>query len=142
MWAIIISLQDNNNDDDDTLNSAPNDAPQNLTNVGNTDMTYDISNSSQGLSFANDTAMDLTMFAGDGLVAQPNKVAKIDIGYAKTAKKMDVKKLKQAMWSLLTKDDNGKVIIYCCLTHVLYVIPPSSGYPLFTGQGDHITKVS
>ena len=30
------------------------------------------------------------------------QVQKIDIGYAKTAKKMDVKKLKSAMWGLLT----------------------------------------
>ena len=34
------------------------------------------------------------------------QVQKIDIGYAKTAKKMDVKKLKGAMWGLLT--DNGE----------------------------------
>lgn len=32
------------------------------------------------------------------------KVAKIEIGYAKTAKKMDVKKLKTAIWSVLTTD--------------------------------------
>ena len=35
-----------------------------------------------------------------------SQVAKIDIGYAKTAKKMDVKKLKAAMWGLLTKEQN------------------------------------
>ena len=34
------------------------------------------------------------------------QVQKIDIGYARTAKKMDVKKLKGAMWGLLT--DNGE----------------------------------
>lgn len=31
------------------------------------------------------------------------QVNKIEIHYAKTAKKMDMKKLKQSMWSLLTK---------------------------------------
>ena len=30
--------------------------------------------SSQGLSFTNESVVDQTMFAGDGLVAQPNKV--------------------------------------------------------------------
>ena len=38
-------------------------------------------------------------------------MAKIDIGYAKTAKRIDVKKLKASMWSLLTtsKSDEDKV---------------------------------
>lgn len=62
-----------------------------------------LADSSQGLSFTNESGVDLTMFAGDGLVAQPNKVQKIDIGYAKTAKKMDVKRLKTAMWGILTQ---------------------------------------
>lgn len=30
--------------------------------------------SSQGLSFTNESVVDQTLFAGDGLVAQPNKV--------------------------------------------------------------------
>ncbi|KAK3698761.1 hypothetical protein QZH41_014526 [Actinostola sp. cb2023] len=93
-------------DDDDNSGGAINEGAQDMTSAGgiNTDMTYDMSssNSSHGLSFSNESAMDLTMFAGDGLVAQPNKVNKIDISYAKTAKRMDVKKLKTAMWSLLT----------------------------------------
>lgn len=63
--------------------------------------------SSQGLSFTNESVVDQTMFAGDGLVAQPNKVQKIDIGYAKTAKKMDVKRLKSAMWGILTENGQG-----------------------------------
>lgn len=33
----------------------------------------------------------------------PLQVNKIEIHYAKTAKKMDMKKLKQSMWSLLTE---------------------------------------
>lgn len=61
--------------------------------------------SSQALSFTNESVVDQTLFTGDGLVAQPNKVQKIDIGYAKTAKKMDVKRLKSVMWGLLT-DNN------------------------------------
>ena len=38
------------------------------------------------------------------------QVQKIDIGYAKTAKKMDVKKLKGAMWGILAdKGESDKV---------------------------------
>ncbi|KAK2572341.1 Condensin complex subunit 2 [Acropora cervicornis] len=63
-----------------------------------------LGDSSQGFSFTNESGADQTMFAGDGLVAQPNKVQKIDIAYAKTAKKMDVKRLKTAMWTILTQN--------------------------------------
>lgn len=38
------------------------------------------------------------------------QVQKIDIGYAKTAKKMDVKKLKGAMWGLLTDSGEGNKV--------------------------------
>lgn len=38
------------------------------------------------------------------------QVQKIDIGYAKTAKKMDVKKLKSAMWGLLTANGQGNKV--------------------------------
>lgn len=38
------------------------------------------------------------------------QVQKIDIGYAKTAKKMDVKKLKGAMWGLLTENGEGNKV--------------------------------
>ncbi|XP_037115526.1 condensin complex subunit 2 [Syngnathus acus] len=40
---------------------------------------------------------------GDGdLVPEPHRVNKIEINYAKTAKKMDMKRLKSSMWTLLT----------------------------------------
>lgn len=39
----------------------------------------------------------------DNLVAAPNRVAKINIGYARTAKKIDMKKLKTSMWGILTE---------------------------------------
>ncbi|XP_066123843.1 condensin complex subunit 2 isoform X1 [Saccopteryx bilineata] len=45
---------------------------------------------------------DITHYGESNLVAEPQKVNKIEIHYAKTAKKMDMKKLKQSMWSLLT----------------------------------------
>ena len=48
--------------------------------------------------------MDMTQL-GDKLVDQPNKVKQIDINYARTAKKMDVKKLKSSMWKLLVQPE-------------------------------------
>ncbi|KAJ7356351.1 hypothetical protein OS493_025460 [Desmophyllum pertusum] len=105
-------LQDGD-DDDDVFDAADgaHDLPgreaefplsQDITSQ---DMTF--GDSSQGLSFTNESVIDQALFAGDGLVAQPNKVQKIDIGYAKTAKKMDVKKLKGTMWRLLTDSGEG-----------------------------------
>uniref|UniRef100_A0A8D1E781 Condensin complex subunit 2 n=3 Tax=Sus scrofa TaxID=9823 RepID=A0A8D1E781_PIG len=46
---------------------------------------------------------DITTYGESNLVAEPQKVNKIEIQYAKTAKKMDMKKLKQSMWDLLTE---------------------------------------
>ncbi|XP_021369102.1 condensin complex subunit 2-like isoform X2 [Mizuhopecten yessoensis] len=48
--------------------------------------------------------MDGTMLIGDKLVAQPHKVTKIDISYAKTAKKLDVKRLKSTMWDIMIQE--------------------------------------
>ncbi|KAM9584993.1 condensin complex subunit 2 [Trichechus inunguis] len=47
--------------------------------------------------------LDIMTYGESELVAEPQKVNKIEIHYAKTAKKMDMKKLKQSMWSLLTE---------------------------------------
>uniref|UniRef100_W5NE50 Condensin complex subunit 2 n=1 Tax=Lepisosteus oculatus TaxID=7918 RepID=W5NE50_LEPOC len=49
---------------------------------------------------------DITTYGEDNLVAEPHKVNKIEINYAKTAKKMDMKKLKHTMWNLLTDQLN------------------------------------
>ncbi|XP_013009926.2 condensin complex subunit 2 isoform X1 [Cavia porcellus] len=46
---------------------------------------------------------DITTYGESNLVAEPQKVNKIEIHYAKAAKKMDMKRLKQSMWSLLTE---------------------------------------
>lgn len=40
-------------------------------------------------------------FAGEHLIEQPYTVAQVNIPFAKTAKKMDVRKLKRVMWDLL-----------------------------------------
>merc|ERR1719245_717874 len=42
-----------------------------------------------------------TQTQGEFLVSAPNKVEKIQIGYAKQAKKMDMKRLKAVEWSIL-----------------------------------------
>ncbi|KAG7318606.1 hypothetical protein KOW79_018361 [Hemibagrus wyckioides] len=44
----------------------------------------------------------LSTYGEDCLVPEPHKVNIIEINYAKTAKKMDMKRLKTSMWSLLT----------------------------------------
>ncbi|CAG5135638.1 unnamed protein product [Candidula unifasciata] len=51
-----------------------------------------------------ESALNGTIYTQDKLVAAPHKVEKIDIRYAKTAKRVDVRKLKFTLWSLLTKD--------------------------------------
>ncbi|XP_053573799.1 condensin complex subunit 2 isoform X2 [Bombina bombina] len=51
--------------------------------------------------------MNITSYGEDNLVAEPHKVNKIEIQYAKTAKKMDMKRLKTTMWSLLTNTKLG-----------------------------------
>ncbi|XP_035201124.1 condensin complex subunit 2 [Oxyura jamaicensis] len=50
--------------------------------------------------------VDIAMYGEMNLIAEPQKVNKIAIQYAKTAKKMDMKRLKQNMWDILL--DTGK----------------------------------
>ncbi|XP_008333901.1 condensin complex subunit 2 [Cynoglossus semilaevis] len=45
---------------------------------------------------------DVSTYGEDDLVPEPHRVNKIEINYAKMAKKMDMKRLKNNMWSLLT----------------------------------------
>ncbi|NXI97325.1 CND2 protein, partial [Psophia crepitans] len=45
---------------------------------------------------------DISVYGELNLIAEPQKVNKIAIRYAKTAKKMDMKRLKKNMWELLT----------------------------------------
>uniref|UniRef100_A0A673LGR2 Condensin complex subunit 2 n=1 Tax=Sinocyclocheilus rhinocerous TaxID=307959 RepID=A0A673LGR2_9TELE len=46
---------------------------------------------------------DISTYGEDCLVPEPHKVNTIEINYAKTAKKMDMKKLKTTMWGFLTE---------------------------------------
>ncbi|XP_060588425.1 condensin complex subunit 2-like [Ruditapes philippinarum] len=71
-----------------------------------TDFSQESSSSQDPFSQSQDTFTqpnlgDGTILTGDKLLAQPYKVAKIDIDYAKTAKKLDVKRLKSSMWNLM-----------------------------------------
>ncbi|KAG2469060.1 CND2 protein, partial [Polypterus senegalus] len=47
---------------------------------------------------------NITTYGEDNLVAEPQKVKKIELNYAKTAKKMDMKRLKETMWCHLAND--------------------------------------
>ena len=46
--------------------------------------------------------------AGETLIAPPTKVRALDINYAKAAKRIDIKKLKKAIWNVLTISDPEK----------------------------------
>ncbi|XP_009956185.1 PREDICTED: condensin complex subunit 2 [Leptosomus discolor] len=52
--------------------------------------------------------VNITTYGELNLIAEPQKVNKIVIQYAKTAKKMDMKRLKKNMWDLLTDDGQKK----------------------------------
>uniref|UniRef100_A0A8C5HXL6 Condensin complex subunit 2 n=1 Tax=Gouania willdenowi TaxID=441366 RepID=A0A8C5HXL6_GOUWI len=46
---------------------------------------------------------NVSTYGEEDLVPEPHRVNKIEINYAKTAKKMDMKRLKNNMWTLLTE---------------------------------------
>ncbi|XP_009706644.1 PREDICTED: condensin complex subunit 2 [Cariama cristata] len=54
--------------------------------------------------------VDITMYGELNLIAEPQKVNKIAIQYAKTAKKMDMKRLKKNMWDLLTDGQKKEIV--------------------------------
>ncbi|XP_074784597.1 condensin complex subunit 2 isoform X1 [Athene noctua] len=54
--------------------------------------------------------VDIMTYGELNLVAEPQKVNKIAIQYAKTAKKMDMKKLKKNMWDLLTDKQKNQTV--------------------------------
>ncbi|XP_077378416.1 condensin complex subunit 2 [Festucalex cinctus] len=47
-------------------------------------------------------SLGISTYGDQDLVPEPHRVNKIEINYAKTAKKMDMKRLKSSMWTLLT----------------------------------------
>ncbi|KFW08732.1 Condensin complex subunit 2, partial [Eurypyga helias] len=54
--------------------------------------------------------VDTTAYGELNLIAEPQKVNKIAIQYAKTAKKMDMKRLKENMWNLLTNGQKKRKV--------------------------------
>ncbi|XP_075592909.1 condensin complex subunit 2 isoform X2 [Balearica regulorum gibbericeps] len=54
--------------------------------------------------------VDITTYGELNLIAEPQKVNKIAIQYAKTAKKMDMKSLKKNMWDLLTNGQKKETV--------------------------------
>ncbi|XP_041370641.1 condensin complex subunit 2-like [Gigantopelta aegis] len=90
------------NDDDDDADNNSNEFDFNFgADSGNCSEASSQNVTEPNLQF-DGMAADGTVLCGDKLLAQPYKVAKIDIAYAKTAKKLDVRKLKAAMWNILT----------------------------------------
>ncbi|MPC43680.1 Condensin complex subunit 2 [Portunus trituberculatus] len=65
------------------------------------DMTDIFSETAVGSQPTNDLEIKASDFLGN-LVAAPDKVEKVNIGYARTAKKVDIKKLKTAIWDMLS----------------------------------------
>ncbi|XP_019354508.1 condensin complex subunit 2 isoform X2 [Alligator mississippiensis] len=91
-----------NSDDDDD-----NDPADFGGQTGDFELT---ANTARGFSQGVDAnRADITTYGESNLVAEPKKVNKIEIQYAKTAKKMDMKKLKQTMWDLLTEAKQKQV---------------------------------
>ncbi|NWT06540.1 CND2 protein, partial [Mionectes macconnelli] len=56
----------------------------------------------QGLQLSRVLSVDVTTYGELNLVAEPQKINKIAIQYAKNAEKMDMRRLKETMWQLLT----------------------------------------
>jgi len=54
---------------------------------------------------ATSQAMGVEACGSETLIAPPTKVRMLDINYAKSAKNIDIKKLKKAMWNMLTIKD-------------------------------------
>lgn len=55
---------------------------------------------------------DMTRFDGDNLIQAPLQVNALNIEYAKTSKNIDVRRLKQVIWSLLCNNNNKVKLIF------------------------------
>ncbi|OXB74794.1 UNVERIFIED_CONTAM: hypothetical protein H355_000054 [Colinus virginianus] len=83
--------QDEDSDDDN----------DNVHFMGQTELNLATHPEGQEHELSGVDGVDITMYGELNLVAEPQKVNRIAIQYAKTAKKMDMKRLKQNMWDLL-----------------------------------------
>ncbi|CAL4118565.1 unnamed protein product [Meganyctiphanes norvegica] len=93
----------------DNVNDADNycaDVDDGMDDYGGDEVDNDATQPGYDLTMFNQTAALQDGKSGDfleNLVAAPNRVAKINIGYARSAKKMDMKKLKTSIWGILTE---------------------------------------
>uniref|UniRef100_A0A3Q3WWF7 Condensin complex subunit 2 n=1 Tax=Mola mola TaxID=94237 RepID=A0A3Q3WWF7_MOLML len=55
----------------------------------------------------------ISTYGEEDLVPEPHRVNKIEINYAKTAKKMDMKRLKNSMWTILTESPEKSSEVKC-----------------------------
>ncbi|XP_077161678.1 condensin complex subunit 2 isoform X1 [Paroedura picta] len=95
------ALQDADSDDDD-------DYPNEFVGQGGTfELTAHLAGGGDQDVELNG-GLGITTYGESNLVAEPQKVNKIAIQYAKTAKKMDMKRLKRAMWCLLTGSEKNQ----------------------------------
>lgn len=62
----------------------------------------------EGLGKAGGDEAPQAVGSGFEFVAAPTRVAKIDIGYAKRAKQVDIKALKEDVWALLQEESRGQ----------------------------------
>lgn len=62
---------------------------------------------------------DMQPFDGDNLIEAPIQINAINLEYAKTAKNIDVRRLKQIIWTLLCQEDEDKVASFSLLFSVL-----------------------
>ncbi|OXB54079.1 hypothetical protein ASZ78_005591 [Callipepla squamata] len=96
------------NNPNDTSNFCPaardedsDDDNDNVHFMGQTELNLATHPEGQEHELSGVDGVDITMYGELNLVAEPQKVNRIAIQYAKTAKKMDMKRLKQNMWDLL-----------------------------------------
>ncbi|XP_012671433.2 condensin complex subunit 2 [Clupea harengus] len=85
------------NNPNDTANFCPG-----VERGDSDDETDEFGPSIDGLTPTSPGHDGVSTYGEDNLVPEPHKVNTIEINYAKTAKKMDMKRLKTTMWGLLT----------------------------------------
>ena len=57
-------------------------------------------------------------FDGDNLIEAPIQVNALNIEYAKTSKNIDVRRLKQVMWNLISSNNDKVVFSFCNLANM------------------------
>jgi hypothetical protein len=73
---------------------------------------------SQQITAMMGSEMPNARFDGDNLVEAPMQVNAINIEYAKTSKNIDVRRLKQVIWSLISVNDDKVFFLFNCIGFV------------------------